>query len=157
MRDLDAIARTLYGRAGAIADVMRRLADEQEYGVTLLDDGTWYAMHTLTIDPDPDTLSLTLLEFDELLGLALADDKITSGCVTLWFESDPEATGKKISAEIASWARAEKTKPHCRACGCSDDAACVGGCSWAAPGLCSRCGRQAADVTDMSSPVGVVL
>jgi len=157
MRDLDAIARTLYGRAGSIADVMRRLADEQEYGVTLLDDGTWYTTHTLTLDPDLDTLSLTLLEFDELLGLALADDKIASGCVTLWFESDPEATGRKLAAEIASWARAEKAKPHCRVCGCSDDAACVGGCWWAAPGFCSRCARQAADVADMSSPVGVAL
>jgi len=140
MRDLDAIARTLYGRAGSIADVMRRLADEQEYGVTLLDDGTWYTTHTLTLDPDLDTLSLTLLEFDELLGLALADDKIASGCVTLWFESDPEATGKKLAAEIASWVRAEKAKRHCRACGCSDDAACVGGCWWVVPGeLCSTC------------------
>jgi len=140
MRDLDAIARTLYGRAGAIADVMRRLADEQEYGVTVLDDGTWYTTHTLTIDADPDTLDLTLLEFDELLGLALADDTITSGCVTLWFESDPEATGRKLAAEIASWARAEKAKPHCSVCGCTDDAACVRGCCWAVPGhMCSTC------------------
>jgi hypothetical protein len=29
--------------------------------------------------------------------------------------------------------------PACRECGCTENAACVGGCSWAAPDLCSRC------------------
>lgn len=28
---------------------------------------------------------------------------------------------------------------RCRACGCTDDAACDGGCSWAEADLCSRC------------------
>lgn len=27
----------------------------------------------------------------------------------------------------------------CRLCGCSDTAACPGGCIWYAPNLCSRC------------------
>lgn len=27
----------------------------------------------------------------------------------------------------------------CRECGCTDDVACPGGCSWVEPGLCSRC------------------
>ncbi len=27
----------------------------------------------------------------------------------------------------------------CRVCGCTDEAACAGGCSWAEPGLCSQC------------------
>lgn len=27
----------------------------------------------------------------------------------------------------------------CRACGCSDDMACEGGCYWVEPGLCSSC------------------
>ncbi len=27
----------------------------------------------------------------------------------------------------------------CRACGCSEDDACCGGCSWVAPDLCSKC------------------
>jgi hypothetical protein len=27
----------------------------------------------------------------------------------------------------------------CRGCGCSDDAACPGGCSWVEEDLCSRC------------------
>lgn len=28
---------------------------------------------------------------------------------------------------------------RCDGCGCVDSEACLGGCSWAAPGLCSRC------------------
>jgi hypothetical protein len=27
----------------------------------------------------------------------------------------------------------------CRVCGCTEDNACPGGCSWAGPELCSRC------------------
>lgn len=27
----------------------------------------------------------------------------------------------------------------CRQCGCTDDRACPGGCSWVAPDLCSAC------------------
>lgn len=27
----------------------------------------------------------------------------------------------------------------CRVCGCTEMRACPGGCSWAAPNLCSRC------------------
>jgi hypothetical protein len=27
----------------------------------------------------------------------------------------------------------------CRGCGCTDDRPCEGGCSWAAPNVCSRC------------------
>lgn len=28
---------------------------------------------------------------------------------------------------------------ECEVCGCTDEHACPGGCSWVAPGLCSRC------------------
>jgi hypothetical protein len=28
---------------------------------------------------------------------------------------------------------------RCRICGCSEERACVGGCVWAAPNLCSQC------------------
>lgn len=30
----------------------------------------------------------------------------------------------------------------CRICGCSDSAACPGGCIWYAPNLCSRCVKK---------------
>jgi hypothetical protein len=29
--------------------------------------------------------------------------------------------------------------PACRECGCTDHAACAGGCFWAEPTLCSAC------------------
>ncbi|HWA39819.1 MAG TPA: hypothetical protein VG873_18345 [Burkholderiales bacterium] len=32
---------------------------------------------------------------------------------------------------------------ECEICGCTDDCACPGGCSWVAPGLCSSCALQA--------------
>jgi hypothetical protein len=35
--------------------------------------------------------------------------------------------------------RAARTGVICRECGCSEYDACEGGCSWAKPGLCSRC------------------
>ena len=47
----------------------------------------------------------------------------------------------------------------CRVCGCTDDRACPGGCSWVAANLCSRCApgvledptaRRVFDVTDHS-------
>jgi hypothetical protein len=36
---------------------------------------------------------------------------------------------------------AEEARPveRCEKCGCTDDRACPGGCSWVAPGKCSRC------------------
>lgn len=37
---------------------------------------------------------------------------------------------------ISMMAEQEQT---CRVCGCTDDNACPGGCSWAEPGLCSAC------------------
>lgn len=30
-------------------------------------------------------------------------------------------------------------QPFCRVCGCTDDAACAGGCYWVEPDLCSAC------------------
>jgi len=146
MRDLDAIARTLYNRAGGIADVVRGLPPDQEYGVTVGDDGAWYTTHTITIDPNDDALTLSMLEFDELLALRLADDGYDGGCVTLWFETNVNATGRTISAEIADWVRQERAQRTCTRCGCTDTTACLGGCAWASQGLCSRCVTRAEEV-----------
>jgi hypothetical protein len=33
----------------------------------------------------------------------------------------------------------DTTKWTCSKCGCTDDDACVGGCYWVEPNLCSRC------------------
>jgi len=146
MRNLDAIAQALFGRAGAIADVVRTLPPTQEYGVTVLDDGRAYTTHTITIDPNDDALTLVILEFDALLALKLADDGYDGGCVTLWFESNPEATGKTIAAEIADWVRQERAQRTCVRCGCTDTTACLGVCAWASQGLCSRCVTRAEEV-----------
>lgn len=32
--------------------------------------------------------------------------------------------------------------PTCRVCKCTEDRACVGGCYWMLPGLCSRCAER---------------
>jgi hypothetical protein len=32
--------------------------------------------------------------------------------------------------------------PRCRACGCTQNVACDGGCSWAEPDLCSSCATE---------------
>lgn len=36
--------------------------------------------------------------------------------------------------------RVEVSDHFCRACGCTEERACVGGCAWAMPFLCTRCG-----------------
>lgn len=36
-----------------------------------------------------------------------------------------------------------KPKLICIGCGCTDDRACPGGCSWAQPGICSQCVERA--------------
>jgi hypothetical protein len=32
--------------------------------------------------------------------------------------------------------------PRCRVCGCTNDNACPGGCSWIEPDLCSACAER---------------
>lgn len=36
----------------------------------------------------------------------------------------------------------------CRVCGCTDETACFGGCSWVAPDLCSACGDGPTEAGD---------
>jgi hypothetical protein len=36
-------------------------------------------------------------------------------------------------------------KAKCRVCGCTDERACPGGCSWVEPELCSACSGAAKD------------
>jgi hypothetical protein len=42
----------------------------------------------------------------------------------------------------------------CRACGCSDDNACEGGCGWVEPDLCSRCAPNEQAQTSLHVPTG---
>lgn len=47
--------------------------------------------------------------------------------------------GALIVAEIERLTLATPAVRACRVCGCTDDRACPGGCSWVAADLCSRC------------------
>jgi hypothetical protein len=46
--------------------------------------------------------------------------------------------GRLIRALVRAIDRT-RGNPTCRACGCTDHAACPGGCWWVQPDLCSSC------------------
>lgn len=50
---------------------------------------------------------------------------------------NPLGTMKELAVLAKKFAAALPTT--CRACGCTTDEACEGGCSWVAPALCSSC------------------
>ena len=39
-------------------------------------------------------------------------------------------------------------QPACRVCGCTQDRACDGGCSWVDDDLCSSCAVESVEITD---------
>jgi hypothetical protein len=53
------------------------------------------------------------------------------------YAGDPLGAMRKIAVAARDMRGALPTA--CRKCGCTDDKACADGCSWVAPGLCSRC------------------
>ncbi len=127
MRDLDAIARTLNARASVISAKQRALPPGQELGVTVRDDGTWHSTTRLGAD-ESTAAHEALLTREGVRG------------VTLWYARDLAASWKSLTAENAAWVAYERALPTCAGCGCSDDAACMGGCWWVVPGqMCSTC------------------
>lgn len=46
---------------------------------------------------------------------------------------------------VSDWAPAQT----CRECGCVDEAACDGGCSWVKPNLCSACVPREVETVDL--------
>lgn len=53
-----------------------------------------------------------------------------------------EHCGVDGAVSIGAWhdlMRALGMKPRCRRCGCTDERACPGGCSWHGIGVCSSC------------------
>lgn len=50
---------------------------------------------------------------------------------------DPMSKLRTIA--IAAKAMRDAMPESCRECGCTNERACQGGCSWMAPGLCSSC------------------
>jgi hypothetical protein len=53
---------------------------------------------------------------------------------------DPLATMRAIA--VAAKTLAGAMPKSCRVCGCTNENACEGGCSWIAPGLCSTCAPE---------------
>lgn len=95
--------------------------------MTVRDDGTWH--NTTRLGSGEDTAAHdALLEREGVHG------------VTLWYARDSAATWKSVTAETAAWMVRERALPTCAGCGCTDDAACIGGCSWTGYGqICSTC------------------
>lgn len=55
-----------------------------------------------------------------------------SECAALIIDRDTHDRWHALLAEAVDG-------PSCRECGCTDDNACLGGCWWAEPDLCSSC------------------
>ena len=49
----------------------------------------------------------------------------------------PRSTRNEAQADLDAYAKKKGLVRCCRLCGCIDDEACDGGCSWVAPGVCS--------------------
>ncbi len=45
----------------------------------------------------------------------------------------------QLAAVALQWIECIDRRPACRVCGCTDDNACLGGCWWIEPDLCSAC------------------
>ncbi len=126
MRDLDAIARTLHTRAALIAARQRLLAPGNELGITVRDDGTWHG--TTVLSAEASTAAHDAV---------LAREGVRG--VTVWYAAAPEADWKRVTQETERWAIAQTLQATCMQCGCTEDAACIGGCRLVAPRLCSSC------------------
>lgn len=66
--------------------------------------------------------------------------------IALAIRSAPAAS----SVTGAIWADAVWPEQFCRVCGCTEDAACDGGCSWVEPDLCSACVGKSPIVLELS-------
>jgi len=55
------------------------------------------------------------------------------------FGEDLEGTENKL---LVQELMANPVRRTCKFCGSTEDNACPGGCSWVAPGICSRCADQ---------------
>ncbi len=70
--------------------------------------------------------------------------------MTSILENGIEIAVKAPTGEVTRWRVAAELRPSfaavalptCRDCGCTEDDACEGGCSWAESDLCSRCAEK---------------
>ena len=96
-------------------------------------------------------LNLSVPGADELIDLVADRLRAGPGVVDVllevgwWDEIDGDGTEASVLADhVRALATRRGVVTACRVCGCTDDRACDGGCSWAEADLCSRCAPAAA-------------
>jgi hypothetical protein len=65
---------------------------------------------------------------DAVMSLIIARDATMTGVVAAWLQE-----------ALIEFGQHGMYQARCRECGCTDEAACPGGCEWIEAGLCSRC------------------
>jgi hypothetical protein len=112
------------------------------------------------LGPSPPRLNRVekLVQNARRLGLSaagVAELQAASEFLRLVNELEPDELGiKHVGPVWLAWAQGRITGGEvlalaqaCVVCGCTDERACRGGCSWVVPGLCSRCARPTAVMT----------
>jgi hypothetical protein len=112
----DEISHTLDQFVADIGGVARRVEQMAE-------DVMWLRLKA-TRDPDFE-------ELDPVKAIAL------NAAAARYAEVDAPVI-VKVARIFEAYLRDEPTR-RCGVCGCTDDHACQGGCSWVSPDLCSRC------------------
>lgn len=134
-RDIDAIVATMEAFAGPLAMLARATErcypGRYEIGVVMRENGRFEGTYLLPLDEDPP------------YGPGAADVGTMPDEVLLVLDADARQTAVRIMTEVRDWAETERTKRRCRRCGCTDEAACSGGCYWVASDLCSSCAGDA--------------
>lgn len=125
--NIDAIVATMEDFASPLAMLARaterRYPGRYEIGVVVRENGRFEGTYLLPLDEDPRDGEMVTMP-DEVL---------------LVFDADARQTPTQIMADVRAWAEVHRTMRRCRVCGCTDEAACPGGCWWVAPDLCSSC------------------
>jgi hypothetical protein len=68
--------------------------------------------------------------------------KLTNDELIKLLEEENRLTGRKI---LTAEAKKRGLPNVCWKCGCVENRACLGGCYWVKPGLCSQCAEKAVE------------
>jgi hypothetical protein len=101
-------------------------------GIALLiqDVGPWDAH--LSVTNDAENVILTLV----------AQGRLPAGRRLFYFDSDGQLDELLIKDGLFAGFAPGPRPQKCRVCGCTEDRACPGGCSWVAVDLCSACAEK---------------